>query len=166
MCPSTEVADAQSEFAAEVLRNLLPHIEAANRRGNKPFLVSHAWTDGPMMYLVYKAPPSDITWGLARDTRESIIDQGPWPDVDEAVRYYYLLDLEEPASSWSFSQLPSEPDVILWDGFPLEEKLPKRPLDIPEAHRYTPPPGTPSAPRNRAQDQRFVNEPRRYADPL
>ncbi len=25
-----------------------------------------------MMYLVYKAPPSDITWGLVRDTRRSI----------------------------------------------------------------------------------------------
>jgi hypothetical protein len=35
------------------------------------------------MYVVYTAPPSDRTWGLARDTRDSIIDPGPWPDLDE-----------------------------------------------------------------------------------
>ena len=164
MCPSTEAADEQREFAAEVLRNLLRHIEDENSRGNKPFLVSHAWTKGPMMYLVYAAPPSDITRGLVRDTRESIIDPGPWPDVDEAVRYYYLLELDERQPWGSFRQ-PGEPDTILWDGFPLEEDLPERPSDIPDAHRYTPPPGTPSVKRNRDRDQRVVNEPRRYADP-
>jgi len=82
-------------FATDVLRNLLDRIEFENANGHEPFLVSHAWTDGPIMYLVYTAPPSDRTWGLARDTRESIIDPGPWPDLDEAVPYYYLLDFEE-----------------------------------------------------------------------
>ena len=71
---STDSADAQHEFAADVLRNLLRHIEAENNNGHDPYLVSHAWTEGPMMYLVYTAPPSDRTWGLARDTRESIIN--------------------------------------------------------------------------------------------
>jgi hypothetical protein len=95
MCPSTESTGVHSEFAAEVLRNLLCHIADENSSGSRPILVSHAWTDGPMMYLVYIAPPSDITRGLARDTRESMIDPAPWPDVDDAVTYYYLLDLDE-----------------------------------------------------------------------
>src|SRR5579875_1028443 len=115
MRPSTETADAQGTFAAEVLRNLLLRIENENQlanpaKGHYTFLVSHAWTDGPMMYLVYTAPPSDITWGLVRDTRESIIDPAPWPDVDEAVRWYYYLDLEEGGSL----RQPGEPDTILW----------------------------------------------------
>jgi hypothetical protein len=33
MCPSTESTDAQCEFAADVLRNLLRHIEAENNTG-------------------------------------------------------------------------------------------------------------------------------------
>jgi hypothetical protein len=115
MCPSTEATDAQREFAAEVLRNLLRHIDDQNGEAGDQFLVSHAWTDGPMMYLVYKAPPSDITWGLARDTRESMINPSPWQDVDEAVLYYYMLDFEEdwPGSS---SHQPGEPDAIRWLG--------------------------------------------------
>lgn len=87
MCPSTESTRIPDAFAAEVLQNLLHHIDIKNQEGSNPYLVSHAWTTGPMMYLVYTAPPSDITWGLARDTRESLIDPGPWPDIDEAVRY-------------------------------------------------------------------------------
>jgi hypothetical protein len=165
MCPSTEAADVQSEFAAQVLRNLLRRIDDENSRGSKPFLVTYAWTDGPMMYLVYTAPPSDRTWGLARDTRESIIDPGPWPDVDEAVTYYYLLDLEE-SQPWGSSRQPSEPDTILWDGFPLEEGLPQRPSDIPEERRYTPPPATSSVKHDRDEDPPVVNEPRRYGNPL
>ena len=165
MCPSTEAAYARSEFAAEVLRNLLGRIEDENSRGSKPFLVSHAWTIGPMMYLVYTTPPSDITWGLVRDTRESIIDPGPWPDVEEAVTYYYLLDLEE-SQPWGSFRQPGEPDTILWDGFPLEEALPERPSDIPEERRYTPPPGTSSAKHARDQERPIVNEPRRYGNPL
>ena len=83
MFPSTEGTDAQCEFAADVLRNLLRYIDSENGKGRDPFLVSHAWIEGPMMYLVYTAPPSDRTWGLVRDTRQSIIDPGPWPDLDE-----------------------------------------------------------------------------------
>lgn len=136
MCPSTEVADADAEFAADVLRKLLRHIDIKGReRFHFTYLVSHAWTEGPMMYLVYKAPPSDITWGLARDTRESIIDPNPWPSSDEAALYYYLLDLEENRVSASFRH-PGEPDTILWHGFPCES-LPERVSDIAETRRYT-----------------------------
>lgn len=113
MCPSTEHTDEQRAFAADVLRKLLQHIVNQNQfanaaEGHYTFLVSHAWTEGPMMYLVYQAPPSDISWGLVRDTRESILDPSPWPDVDEAVLYYYLLDLEE---NWPghFSRQPGKP---------------------------------------------------------
>jgi len=73
MCPSTEVTGAQREFAADVLRKLLRRIDDENKKGRDPYLVSHAWTEGPIMYLVYKTPPSDRTWGLARDTRQSIV---------------------------------------------------------------------------------------------
>lgn len=112
------------------------------------------------MYLVYKSPPSDITWGLVRDTTESIIDPSPWPDVNEAVTYYYyFLDLEEGCVT---SAHPREPGHIWWCGFPLDEALPARLSGIPDSYRYTPPPGRPPAKR----DQRVVNEPRRYADPL
>lgn len=137
MSQSTEPTDFQVDFAATVLRKLLRHIKV---KGGEDFhftyLVSHAWTEGPMMYLVYKAPPSDITWGLARDARRSIIDPGPWPSSDEAALYYYLLDLEENRVSASFRH-PGALDTILWHGFP-REGLPERVSDIPEAHRYTP----------------------------
>ncbi len=116
MCPSTDVAEVQREFAANVLRDLLRRIDAENsNEGRHTFLVSHAWIDGPMIYLVFTAPPSDKTWGLVRDTRTSIIDPGPWPDLDEAVSYYYLLDFEE---NWPgrFSRQPGEPDTIQWSG--------------------------------------------------
>jgi hypothetical protein len=165
MCPSTEAADAQSEFAAEVLRNLLRRIDDENSRGSKPILVTHAWSDGPMMYLVYTAPPSDITRGLVRDTRESIIDPGPWPDVDEAVTYYYLLDLDERQPWGSFRQ-PGEPDTVLWDGFPLEAGLPGCPSDLSQEYRYTPPTGTSPVKHDRDQDRPVINEPRRYGNPL
>jgi hypothetical protein len=162
MCPSTENTSAHSEFAAEVLRKLLRHIVDENSSGSKPILVSHAWTEGPMIYLVYMAPPSDITRGLARDTKESIIDPAPWPDVDDAVTYYYLLDLDE-RQPWGFFRQPGEPNTILWHGYPLEECLPERPSDIPDAYRYTPPPEASSAKPNRKP---VIKEPRRYADPL
>jgi hypothetical protein len=163
MCPSTETDGAHSEFAAEVLRNLLRYIAENNNEGRYIFLVSHAWTEGPMMYLVYQAPPSDISWGLVRDTRESIIDPGAWPDAEEAVRYYYVLDLEgiQPSSA---SHHPGEPETILWLG-DQHPGLPERPSDIPDEYRYTSPPRPPSAARNRDQVRRVVNEPRRYVDP-
>lgn len=164
MRPSTDATAAQRAFAADVLKNLLRHIDAENTNGHDPFLVSHVWTEGPMMYLVYTAPPSDRTWGLTRDTRESIIDPGPWLSLDEAVLYYYLLDFEENQPPSSFRR-SGEPDTIWWFGFP-REGLPERPTDIPEAYRYTPSTGPSSAKHGRDQDQHVITEPRRYADPL
>jgi hypothetical protein len=163
MCPSTDATDAQREFAADVLRNLLCRIEVENTKGHDLFLVSHAWTEGPMMYLVYEAPPSDIKWGLARDTRESIIDPGPWLSVDDPALYYYLCDLEEGRMSASFRH-PGEPDTILWFGFPRDD-LPDRPSDIPEAYRITPSTGGFLVKHSRDQDRR-ATEPRRYGNPL
>jgi hypothetical protein len=165
MCPSIEATEAQREFAAHVLQNLLRRIDAENKKsGRHLFLVSHAWTEGPKMYLVYTAPPSDRTWGLVRDTRESIISPGPWLSVDEPSLYYYLVDFEENQPSSSFRQ-PGEPDTIWWFGSP-REGLPEHSSDIPEKYGYTPPPGTPSAKQHRNQDQRVVAEPRRYGNPL
>ncbi len=116
-----------------------------------------------MMYVVYTAPLSDITRGLARDTSGSIIDPGPWPSVDEAVLYYYLLDLEgiQPSAA---TRHPGEPGSILWLG-DRHAGLPERPSDIPESYRYTPPPGAPAPKRSEDREQPVVNEPRRYADP-
>ena len=162
MCPLTDVTDAQGEFAANVLRNLLRRIEMENAKGRDPFLVSHAWTEGPMMYLVYKAPPSDITRGLARDTRESIIDPGPWLSMDDPALYYYLCDLEEGRVSAAFRH-PGDPGTILWSGDRCRD-LPQRPSDIPESHRYTAPPVASAVRRSRDQD-RPVTEPRLYMDP-
>lgn len=162
MCPSTESADAQSVFAADVLRNLLHYIEVQNQVvGHHPFPISHAWTDGPIVYLVYTAPPSDRTWGLARDTRESIINPSPWPDLDEAVLYYYLLDFEENQPSSSFRR-PGEPDTIWWFGFP-RAGLSEHPSDVPDAYRYTPAP-IPVVVKPVTALPRPVIEPRRYAD--
>lgn len=165
MCPSTEVTEVQREFAADVLRNLLRRIDAENLdEGRYTFLVSRAWTDGPMIYVVYTAPPSDRTWGLVRDTRTSTIDPGPWPDLDEAVSYYYLLDFEE---NWPgrFSRQPGEPDTIQWFG-DRDAGLPEHPSDIPEAHQYTPSTEASSAKPDPEPDRHVGNEPRRYADPL
>jgi hypothetical protein len=164
MCPSTEVPEVQREFAADVLRDLLRRIDVENpNEGRHTFLVSHAWTAGPMIYVVFTAPPSDKTWGLVRDTRTSIIDPGPWPDLDEAVSYYYLLDFEE---NWPgrFSRKPGEPDTIQWSG-DRDAALPEHPSDIPEAHRYTPSTdGSSVKPRPRS-DRPVSSEPRRYTDP-
>ncbi len=145
MSPSTETASS-SEFAAEVLRNLLARITEENTEGTDTFVVSHAWTDGPTMYLVYKAPPSPITWGLVRDTRESIIYPSAWPSLKEAVRYYYLLDLCENRVSAAFPHPGDDPEVILWRGDQVYtedscEGLPKRPTDIPDRYRYVDPTG-------------------------
>jgi hypothetical protein len=63
MCRSTEATDAEREFAAAVLRNLLRHIDDQNGKARDQFLVSHARTDGPMMYLVYTAPQPTTRWG-------------------------------------------------------------------------------------------------------
>ncbi len=167
MCPSTKSPPPQDEFAADVLRNLLLHINQENAEGHDPFLVSHGWTEGPVMYLVYKAPPSDITWGLVRDTRESNIEPAPWPSLEVAVRYYYLFDLCEGRVSASFSH-PGRPDTILWHGDQSYDTdpcsgFPQQTSDIPEAYRYTPPP-LPKA--DTRQEPPPAIEPRRYANPL
>jgi hypothetical protein len=163
MCPSTEVTDDERQFAANVLRNLLHRINDENANGHDPYLVSHAWTEGPMMYVVYTAPPSDRTWGLARDTRESIIGPGPWLPEDDPALYYFLLDFEENQPSSSFRR-PGEPDTIWWFGFP-REGLPERPSDIPEAYRYTPS-TSPAAKRPQQARPIVVTEPRRYGNRL
>ncbi|GJO56722.1 hypothetical protein NJB1604_48990 [Mycobacterium marinum] len=85
MRPSTDHRESQHQFAADVLQKLLRHIEINNinksdhpQLGNHVYRVSHAWTHGPLMYVVYEAPPLNIVWGLVRDTRQSLIDPGPW----------------------------------------------------------------------------------------
>lgn len=168
MNPATEPTDAQRLLAATVLKELLHRIEVGNanaaaypRPGRCTFLVSHAWTDGAAMYLVFSAPPSDRTWGLARDTRESLINPSPWSDTDNPALYYYLLDLEEEwPGHWS-RETNEDPDLIWWRGYPLDNLYP-RTSQIPEATGYTPPPPDPSWIDHTPP---VVNEPRRYADP-
>ncbi|WP_421845169.1 hypothetical protein [Mycobacterium sp.] len=174
MHPSTESSpgqpptDAECDFAAKVLDELLHHIEVRNanaaaypRPGRCTFLVSHAWTDGAVMHLVYTAPPSDRTWGLVRDTRESLINPSPWNEADNPALYYYLLDLEE---NWpgAHSREPGEnPGRIWWAGDPLTN-LPAHLAKLPEDYRYTPPPTDPAWIDHTPP---VVNEPRRYVDP-
>ena len=169
MHPSTDPR-SDDEFAAAVLQTLLSRIDARNdlnsenpRPGYYVFPVSHAWSDGPMIFLVYSVPPSDVAWGLVRDTRRSIISvDAPWPNADEAALYYYLLDLEE---GWPGSA-PRQPgeleDAIRWGGHPVSGNLPGRVADIPDRHRHTAKStgerrGSPAAPVD--------TEPRRYAGP-
>ncbi|HEX9835030.1 MAG TPA: hypothetical protein VGA66_18445 [Mycobacterium sp.] len=156
------MTDEHREFAAEVLLTLLQRIEDANKKQRDPYVVSHAWADGPFIYLVYTAPPSDRMWGLVRDTRQSIIDPGCWRPVDDAALYYYLLDFEENQPSSSFRR-PGEPDTIWWFGFP-REGLPEHPSDIPETHRYTQSTDTTSADPETHTDRTPINEPRRYGN--
>lgn len=155
MSPSTDTpGDAQ--FAAEVLRKLLSRI-ATPQAGRAPFVVSHAWTEGPALRVVYTAPPSAQTWGLARDTRESIIDSGPWPDADEAAQYYFLVDFEEnqPSSSPGGSDARGN---IWWFGH-SEQPLPQTLSEVPDSYRYTGA-GLPEPPTVDPGPA-----PRRYADP-
>jgi hypothetical protein len=161
--------DADRNVAANVLQELLHHIEVGNanaaaypQRGHYTFLVSHAWIDGAVMHLVYTAPPSDRTFGLARDVRESLINPSPWNEDDDPALYYYLLDLEE---NWpgSHSRKPGEDlDLIRWRGDPLTD-LPDRLSGLPQAYRYVSPPPDPSWVDH---TPRPVVEPRRYANPL
>jgi hypothetical protein len=151
-----------------VLEELLHRIEVGNanaaaypRPGRCTFLVSHAWIDGAAIRLVYTAPPSDRTWGLVRDTRRSLINPSAWNDADDPALYYYLLDLEE---EWpgELSPEPGEnPDLIWWRGYPLDD-LYQHKSEIPESHRYRPPPPDPSWIDHTPP---VINEPRRYADP-
>ena len=148
----------EAQFAEAVLRKLLQRIDKADFEGRGPYLVSHAWTAGAMFHVVYTAPPSNRTWALARDTTESVVDPGPWPNGDEAARYYYLVDFEENQPSTSFRS-PGDDDSIWWFGHPRDD-LPERPSDLPEDTRYraTGPPIPPTA------NQRTHTEPRRYGN--
>ena len=168
MRPSTNHPESEHQFAADVLQKLLRHIAIENvnnsnypQLGNHVYRVTHAWTDGPLMYLVYETPPRSIAWGLVRDTRQSLIDPGPWNEADNPALYYYLLDLEE---GWSGPLSPDpgdDPEVIHWRG-DQSEGLPERLSDIPDSYRHTPP--AVSAEETR-QEPPPVTEPRRYADP-
>lgn len=164
MSPSTEPAQPEADFATGVLAELLHEIEFRNANQNplsgNVFHVSHAWTDGPALFVVYTAPPSDRIWGLARDTRQSLIDPGPWNPDDHASLYYYLLDFEE---NWpgNFSREPGEAEMIWWKGDPRDDLI-KRAADIPASHRYTRPAVDPAWIR---REPPVINEPRRYADP-
>lgn len=162
MSPSTEATEAEREFATQTLRNLLQRIDSYNPvPGRHSFIVSHAWADGATIYLVYTAPPSDVVWGLVRDTRESIVDGDTWTDVDEAALYYYLLDLEE---NWpgNFSRQPGESEDIRWSG-DLQDDLPTDLAGLPEAARRSPSNELP-VPAPAGADVTAV-APRRYADP-
>ena len=174
MNPSTEPpaaqppTDADRMFAEKVFHELLHRIEVGNANaaaypqpGRCTFLVSHAWIEGAAFRLVFTAPPSDRTWGLARDTRESLIGFYGWGDGEDPALYFYLLDLEE---NWpgNWSREPGEdPDLIWWCGYPLDD-LPEHLSEVPEAYRYTPPPPDPAWIDHTPP---VVNEPRRYADP-
>ncbi len=92
-----------------------------------------------MMHLVYRIPSSEITWGLARDTTNSLVDPGSWNDTDDPALYYYLLDFEEGWPGIPSLQAGDDPDVIRWAGWPLEN-LPERVRDIPESYRQAPRP--------------------------
>ena len=170
MCPSTESTESQRRFAADVLQKLLRHIAIKNCENSENqapgyyvFLVSHAWTKGPMIYLVYTAAPSDIAWGLVRDTRESLIDPGPWNEFDDPALYYYLLDFEEGWSGPVSRQPGDDPDIIHWRG-DQREGLPERVSDIAEEYRHTPP--LISASEIQPNQAPPVIEPRRYGNPL
>jgi hypothetical protein len=169
MCPSTEPIESQCEFAADVLQKLLRHIVIENikntdkpRPGHYLFRVSHAWTEGATMCLVYTTPPSDIIWGLVRDTGRSLINPSPWNDTDDPALYYYLLDLEEEWPGHVSHEPGDDPDTIRWSGLPCEG-LPERLSDIPESYRHTPPPISAAETRQEAPP---VIEPRRYGNPV
>ncbi|KZS86133.1 hypothetical protein B4U45_02180 [Mycobacterium persicum] len=171
MAPSTDPPESRRQFAADVLQKLLRHIVIKNADnagrevpGCYVFLVSHAWTEGPMMYLVYQAAPSEITWGLVRDTRKSLIDPGPWTDFDDPALYYYFLDFEEGWSGPVCGEPQDDLDTIHWRG-DQTEGLPERVSDIPNECRYTPPTmPAPETSRNAALP--VADEPRRYVNPL
>jgi hypothetical protein len=174
MPPSTEpapgqpVTDTDRIFAAKILAELLHRIEVGNanaaahpRPGRYTFRVSHAWIDGAAIRLVYTAPPSNRTWGLARDTRGSLINPSRWNDADDPAWYYYLLDLEEGWPGGSSREPDEDPDLIWWSGDPATD-VPQRLSAVPEAHRYISPTPDPSW---IDQTPPVVNEARRYADP-
>ncbi|MBX7447205.1 hypothetical protein GR927_04330 [Mycolicibacterium sp. 3033] len=111
-----------------------------------------------MLYVAYTAGPSDRTWGLARDTTESIIDPGPWTNDDEAARYYLLVDFEENQPSTSFRR-PGDDDSIWWFGHP-RNGLPDRPSGLPEDPRYR----MTASPNTQGPNQETHIEARRYGN--
>jgi hypothetical protein len=158
---------AEDGLAANVLHDLLRHIAIRNakntdrvRPGHYVFQVSHAWTEGPMIYLVYRTPPSNITWGLVRDTTRSLIDPGSWNDNDDPALYYYLIDLEEGWPGNSSLQPGDDPEVIRWSGWPLEDLI-ERIGDLPESYRQEPlalpTTGAPSDPSSTTEPRRYGN---------
>ncbi|MFV8053904.1 hypothetical protein [Mycobacterium sp. 48b] len=111
---------------------------------------------------MYQTPPLDITWGLSRDTRESLIDSGPWDDADNPALYYYMLDFEE---GWAGPLSPEpgkDPDVVRWRG-DHSDGLPEGLSDIPSAYRYNP--TSMATDESQQNDDTPSAEPRRYADP-
>lgn len=115
-----------------------------------------------MMYVVYQTPPLNITWGLARDTRESLVDSGPWNDTDNPALYYYLLDFEEGWSGPLSPESGKDPDVIRWRG-DQSDGLPESVSNIPVAYRHNPT-SIPAAEMQQDVDPSAA-EPSRYADP-
>lgn len=161
--PTPQATEVQVRFAAAVNRGLLDYIQAGKLKGSNTYQVSHAWTEGPMLFLVYQTPPSSITCGLVSDTRRSLIDPGPWLSLEEAVRYYYLLALDENRVSASFIH-PGDPTTILWSGDLGKVDLPQRVSDIPDEYRYT----RAVAELQTSEDSSPSHdqpEPRRYYDP-
>ncbi|AQT78856.1 hypothetical protein B1R94_05645 [Mycolicibacterium litorale] len=168
MATPNDVSGADRDLAARVLHELLHHIEVGNanaaaypRPGRYTFLVSHAWTDGAAMHVVFTAPPSDRSWGLVRDVRGSLINPSPWNEADDPAQYYYLLDLEEDWPGAESRESGEGDDLIWWRGDPRSD-LPAHPSELPEAYRYRPPPPDPAWIDHRP---RPVIDPRRYADP-
>lgn len=155
-----------SAFAAQVLQKLLWHIAVENADGSAAgrdaYSVLYAWTEGTVLYVVHRAQASDMLWGLARDTRDSLVGPGPWHAADDAARYYLLLDFEEGWAGPLALTSEDDPGVIRWRGDPLEG-LPGRASSIPAVYRYSPPP-MPAA-EDRRNDAAAGGEPRRYADP-
>ena len=168
MCPSTDLAELQHRFADDVLQKLLRHIEVENQKhvdGQRPggyvYRVSHAWTDGPFMYVVYRAEPLEITWGLVRDTRESLIDAGPWNDTDSPALMYFLLDFEEGWGGPLTPEAGKDPEVIRWRG-DQQDSLPQLVVGLSESHHYVSTPGGAVT----ADDVAPAAEPRRYGNSL
>ena len=138
----------------------MARIDDHNRNGHGPYLVSHAWTDGPSIRIVYTAPPSGRAWGLARDTTESIVDPGPWQDTDEAALHYLLIDFDENQPNTSPDN-SADPDVIWWFGQPQPD-LPHMLSDLPDSYRYAPSARNDVVTKPKGP---FLADPRRYADP-
>lgn len=128
--------DQPLRFAAEVLGELLAAIDRRNQqRWTVRMLISHAWADATAIYLVYTNPPATTIWGLARDTRASLIDPGPWPDAATAAHYYGLLDLGD---ATAMTGAPADHDTITWHG-DHTEGLPQRQSTLRDDHRYEAP---------------------------